>query len=588
MMNLTNDSQFPFTGWIRTTTDVQLPAVTRTADGEVLIVRGLPNGADTWCIDVRCSLDPGQQRSYNLHELAGASAPHAWTPPAWPPNLPAHFGGELTINGTPTPRPNVVQDGAGWRSHTRMRFGRMMIADVFLTWYPDQPWMQGEILLTCSNPNVTDLTETLIEGVELRFGDAFVSFDGGYDHDPLVVPRGTTFVDGQAMLIPVIFAWARHFGPTSATSCYAAKLRGISAIGIENVYPGGNPWLPADFNAAEWMRDHWQPSINRVRDFQPAVLGPAPGSGVTGRQEDQMFRGGECMVSPGAVWPRYLAACKMANRPCHHRMDDGSMLDVSRYTERLVLWDGRAHWHWGVSPNRLGKTADLTIEQAGGCWGPDVEHWLINTLVAAARLTGSQGLQMLMQHQAVNYPLQWTVTPGWSNSQPFATRAVGYEAMNVVLLERNLADRALAARTAHHHDLRVEDVILPDYANRDIVDVRRDDPRMGTGDWWFPYQQAIAAYGLDLAGWQTLGLRLAQRVVNDAFYHDGNTWRCYAAMALDGRVADDNIFFSFGLPMAVAVVLKHNPNDERARSIWNQMLTAEEDFDLAWLPPEVA
>ena len=54
-----------------------------------------------------------------------------------------------------------------------------------------------------------------------------------------------------------------------------------------------------------------------------------------------------------------------------------------------------------------------------------------------------------------------------------------------------------------------------------------------------------------------------------------------------GRIDPDNTFWLFGSPMAVWVVLQAEPENERAKSIWQQMLAdAQNPHQLSWIPPE--
>jgi hypothetical protein len=91
-----------------------------------------------------------------------------------------------------------------------------------------------------------------------------------------------------------------------------------------------------------------------------------------------------------AVQVVYLSALQMAHRPCHHREADGTQFDPSTHPD-LVFWDGRAHWHTGVSPDQLGKPRGLSREETSSWYGPDVEHAITTPLFAAARYNGQQG-----------------------------------------------------------------------------------------------------------------------------------------------------------------------------------------------------
>jgi hypothetical protein len=307
---------------------------------------------------------------------------------------------------------------------------------------------------------------------------------------------------------------------------------------------------------------------------------------------------GEALL-PGGVGAEviaYLSALKLAARPCHHLEADGRPLDLAAHVSpRLVFWDGRPHWSSIVSPDQLGKLAQPTLLETKLWWGPDVEHWLMNTLAAATRLTGSPACQWLLAHQARIYLLQCTTEPGLSTSTVFAARAAGWEGMLAVHLWRELEDRTLAAAVRTRWLDRFQQVIAPSYTNRlqDVWDPRFCDPRLGKGWWYFPWQQAVGAYGIDLACAElgpTSGRQLAragaEAVLRDAFVWSGDAWECRDAVALEGRYSPIGSTWLFGLPMAVAVVLRQQPTHPTATSIWQQMRAdATMPWQTSWLAP---
>lgn len=328
--------------------------------------------------------------------------------------------------------------------------------------------------------------------------------------------------------------------------------------------------------------------------FAGMIASPRHGDG-------ELPASGQAASEPSAVTPSglgaeqvaYFGALKTLARPCHHLLADGTIVDPTTAEPRLIYWDGVPHWHTGVSPNRLGKSEWPTIEQTHGWAGPDVEHWLLNTTAAASRLYDSRALQWELRHQAFLYFGQWTTTPGWSTTQPYAARAVGWEGIAAVHLWRGLEDRALAERVRTHWQKRANDVILPAWRDRDIVDIRSNDPRLGPGDWWMPWQHAVGAYGLDLACAQigpaegrAVALRVARAVVDLAWVKVGDRWQSRAQMPVVGESPADESFNYFGCSLAVAVVLRHEPDNERARSIWAQ-LVATPERGASWLAPGI-
>lgn len=591
---LANYSQHHFAGWKRITVDAKLPYQAGAGVGGIQYRLGRPIGEDAYVVDVYASLAPGQKVEYNLGKFAQID----YSPPLLPLDIVEVVGGMPIVNGVVMPLVGInLADGAGVDAHFRARINRALVVDLWLTWYPSQPYAcQGEALVTCSNPGVADLVER-VDSIDLKFGDAVVLPFGGQTGK--LVSTSTTFADGQARAIPLSFIWYRHIKDIAQFSTAAAMTAfGVGGVGINRLLPGGNPRYPTGFDPIQWAGQKMPESIRRIHTWDVGAVGPNKVSGDTGAQEDQIFVRGESLLhgGQGAELIAYLGALKMANRPCHHRELDGGMLDYNGHkSPRLLLWDGRPHWSASVSPDRLGKQGDLSIAAANGWWGPDVEHWLINTLTAAVRLTGSPCCQYLLANHAAIYHFQWTSQPGISTSQTYAARAVGYEAMNVVAMWENLEDRSLAASVKSRWIERFNLVIRPAYAGKSIYDLRFNDPRLGQGWWWLPWQQSVAAYGLYLAGEKfkitdatAIALRGANEVVNDGIYYDHSQlrWKCYSALSIDGQYNNDNIFWLFGTPLAPAVVNALTPGVPKAVASWLQMLTdAVQMNQTAWLVP---
>jgi hypothetical protein len=429
--------------------------------------------------------------------------------------------------------------------------------------------VHGELLVTASNPAVPDLVE-VSPAINLTLGDAIVVPLGRAPGAPFVA-GGTSFADGQARLLPFVAIYPRHCTtPERENTARAVASGGITAVGVERLLPNGNPHTPPGYDAHAVAAARLPAAVARLYTWDGPVFGIAPFSGTTGGQDDQVFVGGDPLPAPAAEVVGYLNACKWANRTCHHGERDGSPLELARHVNpRLVLWDSRAHYNRTVSPDQLGKVLGLEKEQASGWWGPDVEHFLLNGLAAAARLRA----------QAVVYLGQCTVDPALSTSGPNAARAVGWESIGAVHLWRGLEDRARAERVRERWIARFV-LIAQAYGARDVCDPRKDDPRLGPGWWYHPWQQAVCAYGLQLGGEvfgvsaaREMALRGALVVLEQGFTHNGTRWRAHDKVRLDGSERDngDDTFSLFGMPLAPAVVLRHQPQHERARAIYTQM-----------------
>jgi hypothetical protein len=603
VVNIANHTDDPFAGWHRLNVDVEPRAAGKNADG-VEFRKGRRTGLDTWAVDVHVALPKGKTATYDLATFADIEP----TVPTLPP--PSYFGGWPAVNGTALDLVALAPDGAGWSAHYRARTGRTLVLDLWTTWYPKQAWAHAEALCTASNPAVPDLFETTTAPVVLTFGSARVAVLGGADG--VLLPDKTTIADGQARAVALTLIWPSHL-PTDLPLLVAAYRSALGdatwhvrGVGISSLLPEGNPRYPVGFgNPVAWARGLIPEAIRRSHTWEVGV-GPGipPGSGITGRQGDQWFVGGEALLpgGAGAELVTLLGAYKWAGRPCNFRESDGSMLNPALHTQRpMIFWDGRPSAPlWGIVEH-LGKPLGLPAEQVPGLfWGPDVEHWMCNTLGSATRITGSPVCQELLRAQAILYPLQWTTTPGWSSSQAYAGRSVGYEACNAMLFWRLLEDRQLAERSrVWFAERRWPLVLRPALIGKDWPDARLDDPRLGVGWWAMPWQQSIESYYLDVAGerWgipemRAIALRMAKAVCDVSIYQDGGRWRCYAAHQVPPTTtfdkSTDNLFWLYGVPCAPATVLRNEPNNERARAIWNQMLLDATTVEhLSSMPPGV-
>lgn len=594
VVRLSNAAPVPFSGWVRTTIDTPPPVALAGKVGDTLFVVGRRVGIDVHVVDLRVSLAAGERRSI---DLTGAPD-QQWTRPPLPADPLAWFGGVATIGGEMLRWVSLVPDGAGYTAHLRARTGPMLCTDLWVTWYPDQPaFARGEVVVTASNPAVPNMGATVPPGFTLRFGDSLVLLPGA-GLGPLIA-AGETLADGQARAMPITFIWMRHLTSASLWSSAGSLAElAVGSVGVRRLLADGNPTYPAGFSARTWAGARWGESVRRLHTFDGPVVGPAPFSGTTGAQEDQVFVRGEALLPDGAGAEviAYLGALKMANRPCHLLEQDGRQLDPAAHPQ-LRLWDGRTHWSTNVSPDRLGKPSGLAMWEAHGWFGPDVEHWLVNTLAAACRLTGSPACQWLLGQHARTYLLQRTLEPGVSTSTEGSwTRAVGWEGILVVHLWRELEDRALAQRVVDRWRARCTTLILPRLAAApgDIWDVRTDtSASVPIVPGWMPWQQALAAYGLDLvcrvvgpAEGRAIALRGAKRVVADTWVREGARWVDYERLSLAGDRSRSGFYVTSWLPCAPAVVLRAEPQHEKARAVWAQIV-ADSGGDGRWLPPGV-
>ncbi|MCC7063407.1 MAG: hypothetical protein IT456_11420 [Planctomycetes bacterium] len=610
VVHVANYSGSEFEGWKRATVDVLPPAKAGQA-GDVRFVLGRRIGSDARAIDLHLRLAPGEIRTIDLRK----SEPCDFALAQLPAN-PLAFFGLPSIADVPFGIVGVQPDGAAWLAHLRARTGPMLCTDLWVTWYPDQPsWATAEAIVTASNPTVPDLVATVPDDFRLRFGTADVVVpglpielptEGARAGGARLLPAGTVLGDGQARSFPLVFIWRQHLtSEREWSSAGAAASLSICANGIAKLWPDGNPQPIAD--PLGWTRTNWAGAIARLHTWDDGPLGVKKRSGDTGKQEDQVFVGGECCSGPaslGAETVRYLVALGQSRRPCHHLEASGALLDLARHP-KLVIWSGRAHWHTEVSPDRLGKPRTLTEIESHGWSGPDREHWLCNNLAIAYRISSSPALQWQIEAQARLFLLQETVDPKLSTSDFSAERAIGWAGIVAVHLWRSLEDRTLAEQVAQRWRDRVVRVYIPKLG-RKAQDVwyPRNDARLTADTGWsplnfMPYQQAIGAYGLDYAcrllgpaEGRELALRGARAAMRAWERQPDGRWKpwSYWGYSTDstvpfieraGAAHGPNVWVWF--TPGIWTVLAHEPQNEQARAIWQQVVR---ETDPKWIPVE--
>jgi hypothetical protein len=597
-IRLCNASPFPFTGWLRTKTD-RPPQTQAGMRDNMRFQVGRATGLDTVAIDLYCALQPGEQR---VVDLDGFDDTAPFSVPIF--DVLGTFGGWPAINDQPMDTIAHAVDGASWTLTLRSRVGHFVV-DLWLRHYVGNCYVTGEAMVTCSDPT-SPAVQFTTHDLRLTFGKGTILRAPHTSGGDLLVSAGESWADGQARVIPLTILWLgmAHGNISKLLPALAMNTLHVRALGVERLSPTGNPRLPAGFDPVAWTRERLTPSILRMNTWDPMVIGVNCNSGDTGAQEEQLISRGECFHERGlgAELVYLLNAWKLGARPCHHRNFDGTVVDPEGHPN-LRIWTGRPHH---TCADQLGKTTGLQPEQAHGWFGSDPEHKMFATLWAACRLVDSPAAQRLLEHQAQLCRLEATTGPGSSGTWFFASRAVGYESLFAVACWFNLEDRDLAEKVKAHWLLRVERVFIPQlethaYQIPDVWDARLDDPRLGPGWRWLPWQQALGAYGLDVAGKvlvseaaRELALRAAKAVLRDAYVlrsgagTDQPRWITRDVVALDGAEVTEGYFDYFGNPLAVAVVLAHEPQNEQARTIWAQLYEGNHGMKtLQWLPPEV-
>lgn len=585
-----------YEGWVRATVDTRPPHASGAVPGARYVL-GRPIG-DAWVIDLQLKLAAGEAKEIPL----AAANPYPFAIAPLPAN-PLAFFGSPTIAGVPLQVVSIKVDGAAYLTHLRARVGRMLHADVWTWWQPDQPgWCRGEVVICASNPAVPDMVATVPAGFRLAFGQASAVVPGLAFAE--LLPAGETLADGQARSFPFTLVWPQHMRSTADwTSAGGACSWSVCANGIDRPWPGGYPALPAGASRLGWTTQHWHGAIERLHSWDWGPLGPVAPGGSSGAQEDQVFVGAECagLQGLGAETVRYFVALGLSRRPVHHLERDGTLLDPAGHPQ-LVIWSGRAHWHTGVSPDQLGKPRALnaTVDESHGATGQDRQHWFLNTLALAARLTGSPALQWQLSAQGRNFLFQETVDPRLSTSgAPESAREVGWVGIVAAHLHRTAEERPLVALTDARWKQRVLQVYIPIMGSRPggiwhpQLDARiQYEIGIPAAAGWMPDHQSVGAGGLylacDLIGppeGKAMAVAGARAVLERAFTRDGARWVEWERLLYrngDPLLPSDYTeragahrtgwFISAWFPLAAAVALQAEPANERARSIWAQQL----------------
>jgi len=258
------------------------------------------------------------------------------------------------------------------------------------------------------------------------------------------------------------------------------------------------------------------------------------------------------------------------------------------------MWDGRPHWR--ISDDKLGATREMGLSDFNGWWGPDSQHFLAQTLLAAARLNPSPMIQDQLGHWCRAYLYGRSANPQVSTSGIFSSREIGYEALFAVEVKRTLADQSLANAVVQRFRDRWANVIRLHLERMPlgIAYIHRDDPRLGAGEWTINWQNSLCAGGLDLAGrffdmpiMRQYALEIAEHIVAEGWQYRAG-WVTAPSMPVGQTDAPQEIyspsFNHYAMPLAVAVVLRNDVLHEKALAIWNHLLTSTDPKARRWMP----
>jgi hypothetical protein len=285
-----------------------------------------------------------------------------------------------------------------------------------------------------------------------------------------------------------------------------------------------------------------------------------------------VFVGGESKEVPGGHLPRYFAALGQSRRPCHFFESDGSPLSPDR--ENLCIWYGRPFHNWG---DKLGRVRSLGEREAQGWSGPDEEHLFLNSLFVAYRQTGCQAIQAQIRNQAVQWLYFVVIDPKHPLARPGAARAVGWKGWAAWIFWHSLEDRQLAQRIADRWVEYVEQVLAPKLPSAKPWHTFAQ-PKWGPGRWWFPYQQAIGAWGVYMASSQFgsgTGRRLAfdgaMMAIKDGYDVVGGTTYEGCSEDFVRQIKGASEYHDYGLPLALAV-LRRREGGKPYEALWQRHL----------------
>lgn len=562
--------------------------------GGFCFARGANVGPDLSCVDVYAAVQAGEMVTIDTDAPADVNAA-ARAPVVRTTNGPLRT--PPAINGVAMVFLGATSDGAFLRGRYRLRVGPLLVVDLVVLWCNGDPFLTGSVTLTASNASVPDMSQTVAGGLRLTWGDAVVGVYGAQPNGVLL-DADTVFADGMSRIVPVVVAWLGDVRTNEelATALVLADRALVTSGGVK-LYPEGNPRIAPSFNPDAFLATVPE-ARRRLHTWDGALLGPNKRPADTGSQEDQVVHG-EAIAFPDCGLVNYLAALKWANHPCHLREWDGSFVTAANHP-RTMLWVGRAH---RAAPDTLGKPRELTVDEAFGWVGFDDEHWLIGRLFEEVRRSGDLALQDELVQHAHSFLLAMSLPIGekahWFTSQPGAARAVGWKALVAHRLFYALEDRDLAEQVRKRWSDVLRFILIPAYgANVDIWDVRTDDPRLGPGRWWLPWQQAVGAYGVMLASLaladediRQAGVNIAhlaaQAVLRDGFVKRDGVWVTYAQRPVGASTTEPDASFNhFGMPLAIAAILTHAPEHAEARDVWKYLLdTATTQDKLRWMVP---
>ena len=624
-----NYGAVPFTGWQRGT--MAFGGSAGSSRGRTL-GDGDATQVDVWIEDLK----PGETRDVPV----GKSDTSKPAPPVLSDGeVQSYLGGVPTIAGVPMDLVELKVEAQAFVSTFRAFILDAVWVDLWLVTYPGQPWSKGVVSFNRCNFERGDWSTHVPEHIELTLANALVHVLGRGYGAPLLI-EDESLADASRRSFPVTIVWPEMVNdPDQAGSSTVDAERQVHVFGLQpssfGLLGAISVTPPTDGYALQHLRRNLPEAVEDLHTTRVELdthtaytahgeLGPAARSGQTGAQEEQP---GWTQMSE-AFWPggvgvhhlRWLVALNQGQQTLHYREKDGSPLSLDR--QGLNMWDARPHWHMGFSPDQLGKVQPAPDGWNNGWSGPDREHWFIATLGAAYLATGCRCLQQQLDAHARVFLYSITTDPKLTTSTPGRARAVGWTSLVACWLWKTLEDRKLAESVRQRWREWMEIVCIPRLMPKPGEKVHHwdyfDDPRVwhdmgGKKDYqgaWMPYQQAVGAGGVYIAarmfghdGARGLAFSAAKAVIEYGYTFAGDApieWDYVAFRQVRQPISQveyvENIgahrsgwFADAWTPMASWVVLKEQPNDTRARAIYNDALMRAElsAGPSEWLPPLV-
>jgi hypothetical protein len=406
----------------------------------------------------------------------------------------------------------------------RARLGELVV-ELIVTAGRDQAHAYLDAAVFCSDPRTKAMQCPLDELSIVSHGRALMFRHAGRlgvqqqvtkDGSRVVLLQNTILGDGQGVrrtgaLLPQLKG-DNSLGDQTLRAASLAPLLGAcdwrasGAFGAFGVVPELPPWLRGAALREHLALRHQTFVAGEQPGGDPFARGPlglAKQAGQTGDQAD--FGIVKLSLVAGSGLPSELfeaeaSVLQEACRPVHFYEADGSPVLPAAHPD-WVVWSGRTHWHPKVSPDRLGKPVPEPKFEAHGWTGKDRQHWSSNYLGAFAQLTGAHWARQELENEARLYLAGQTIDPQRSTSGAGAPRGTGRTQLAATWMLLVTGDPALRQRMID----RVEQVEYPGWSGRELpadqvrpFAVNDPDPRMlqGKGNYWNPWQEAIAATGI--------------------------------------------------------------------------------------------